>query len=164
MTTSLGRSIEELTEQDPGPFEPADDDLTSETSIDDLAATSPLLHRLRALAHRCRRGPVPVAEAVRIAGSAAPMRAHRLGVLSDREVLAAILGGALDAGILELDERTRSVRLGTEGPSSRIIPRPSGGRRPSASSSATRWETTASATGRNPVRPSPSSRCCSSTS
>jgi hypothetical protein len=111
----LGDSLMTLTETDPGPFEPADAGYADDVTLEDLVAATPYVRRLHALATSCVQDGLRVDRALQVSRRAAPMTPHRRGVLDDEEVLVQLLGSALDADLLRLDERTTSLHLGVEG-------------------------------------------------
>lgn len=106
----LGASLERMT----NPHPPSSEALFNEHSDGDLAelaVATPFLQRLVAV-HRMAGGRgTPPDIALRLAWTAAPMDVHRLGVLTEHEIIRFVFVAAADAKLLRvLPSPTRIVR------------------------------------------------------
>jgi len=85
-----------------------------ETNLAELAAATPYLRRVAAVHRAAAHGGLHV-DKVHVTGrTAATMRGHERGVLSEREVLTELLGSAIDARLLAVDTTTCRLHPGAE--------------------------------------------------
>lgn len=106
----LWDGLHALADREPAPLAAP----TGDATLGELAAATPYLRRLAAVHAAASRRGVPVEEACRWAREAASMRRHRRGVLTEQDVLAVLLGAAVDARLFDVDDRARRLHPGQE--------------------------------------------------
>ena len=109
----LGESLEVLSEGEPPPLD-GQVSIGDGVALQDLAAAAPYARRLAAVHRAAGADGVRIDDALAAAEQAASMHRHRLGSLSDRNVLTYLLGAAIDTRLLRIDTAADRLHPGEE--------------------------------------------------